>query len=1244
MINTYKMNLGITMSDKLIPQEIEGFNFGMNDVDNIKKLPPQVVNYLHNAYPDKSLKPLNGITDIDSTSTPVNSVEAFYSPVSLHIYMDGVDYLFVITEKYVSIRTGRGEWGLEIWDITNTTRHQWFEWEYNGPYTAGAWDGSKFQDTQNYHVEFSLTKRYNSVYLTMTHRPIWDFQCNGGNGLDRHIIKNKIFDWDSSASLWVQREMGFETTPNVGFFNTIPTDYAKYQPATFFDTTMHNGKMFKTGGYIDGPYAWSGVVDRHLYYTVDGVNWQIHSILPQEYVVGCQLISFKNQLYFFTARSAAGASYADDVYRYDETDGWYAHDQSTPWSNREGFQVLVYDNKVWVIGGRYTDGVEANDIYYNTVYSSSDLKTWSTVTSSAIAGISGFAYQGSVVYDNKMWIIGGVFDDGVGTVEPKKAVYSSTDGSTWSNIGTIPTTGTGRHNMGIAVFNDKMFVVGGYGLWSGLWVGSNFFDAQSSSDGSTWTTENSTAFSGILTTYTPEMENFHGSLLLVLNDVAWSSTDGATYNRDVGGVDFSKYYSYAFTYVRRTDKDSKLSDDTSFGSIPVNYKFTNWNTIGGRTVISPDEKLLTGTISVSGNNVTGSSTLFSSELSVGDYLRIGGTFKYYEILTITNNTTMTVGNSFSDSYTAAEYALIPTVGNNITTDVYHTGDLEGVEDINNRILVFSSTSDSASGYNNVLEIPKRIYDEVNTIWYDPGEIQGATHVRVYRTLGHSTKSVAQGLPHRYLCDINITGDDEETDSIMYIDETSDDYLTGVTHYLEMTPYSPPPYARYSIWANHIYWLSGITEYDVLDIINYGNDDSFKKTDGRVYYSVNPKSGDVSFDALNPQKFGSMFNLQKDYKECNTNDGQKDAGFAELAGDLYVFKENSIFMIRNADPINNPEEISPQIGCACPHTITKADVPIFGGSIVFFYSGQGWAYLLPGGQVKLFIDFKISDIQQYAGILKRNATGQTDQPTDWYSRTKVSAAFWNDTLWMFYGDNADDQSQINEAAAANGTLKIACFHFSPDQESNGPFIRDFSSISTKYEPQVLIPVDNNRAYTFSHIDEYKLTRWNDPTKYIDTLIESDTPTTYSNNIKVITRAYPSDPQGVMEWLCKYVMVHMDFEDEETFTIKIYTDVNKQVATCSFSQVRNSGMTQYSDNQYRDFITITTQHDLRHAFYHHLEITKQIPSSGSIEHHGMRFALCDQHKRVDPEHTGKFGSASNVTFVVEADTDPEVNAHA
>jgi len=59
--------------------------------------------------------------------------------------------------------------------------------------------------------------------------------------------------------------------------------------------------------------------------------------------------------------------------------------------------ALVYDNKMWILGG-------ASGTYYNHVWNSTDGITWTQVTSSAAwAARDSFS---ALAYNNKMWIMG----------------------------------------------------------------------------------------------------------------------------------------------------------------------------------------------------------------------------------------------------------------------------------------------------------------------------------------------------------------------------------------------------------------------------------------------------------------------------------------------------------------------------------------------------------------------------------------------------------------------------------------------------------------------------------------------------------------------------------------------------------------------------------------------------------------------------------------------------------------------
>ncbi len=125
---------------------------------------------------------------------------------------------------------------------------------------------------------------------------------------------------------------------------------------------------------------------------------------------------------------------------------------------------LVYDGKMWVIGGS-TGPVRK--VYYST-----DGITWTEAGTDALP-IATYLHA-SLVYDGKMWVIGG--SDGAAV----RTVYYSTDGVTWTEAGTnaLPVA-TYYHSS--VVYDGKMWVIGGY-------TGSARIEkVYYSTDGITWT-------------------------------------------------------------------------------------------------------------------------------------------------------------------------------------------------------------------------------------------------------------------------------------------------------------------------------------------------------------------------------------------------------------------------------------------------------------------------------------------------------------------------------------------------------------------------------------------------------------------------------------------------------------------------------------------------------------------------------------------------------------------------------------
>jgi hypothetical protein len=139
-------------------------------------------------------------------------------------------------------------------------------------------------------------------------------------------------------------------------------------------------------------------------------------------------------------------AYKNDVWYSSDGVTWTEATDNAGWDNRYCHTSVVFDGKMWVIGGY--DGAYENDVWY-----SSDGENWTQATGAA--GWSARAGHTSVVFDGKMWVIGGY--DGA----YKKDVWYSSDGVTWTEA-TGAAGWTARRYHTSVVFDGKMWVIGGY--------------------------------------------------------------------------------------------------------------------------------------------------------------------------------------------------------------------------------------------------------------------------------------------------------------------------------------------------------------------------------------------------------------------------------------------------------------------------------------------------------------------------------------------------------------------------------------------------------------------------------------------------------------------------------------------------------------------------------------------------------------------------------------------------------------
>ena len=185
--------------------------------------------------------------------------------------------------------------------------------------------------------------------------------------------------------------------------------------------------------------------------------------------------SFDNKLWVLGGTGPPPDSWTvwNDVWWSSDGATWHQATANADWSPRMTTTV-VFDNKLWILGGADGNALRLNTTFYNDVWWSSDGAAWHQATASADWSARAAA---AAVFNGKMWVLGGL-GSGLTT---KNDVWWSTDGATWHQA--MASADWSARGAAVAVFNGKMWVLGG--MLSG---GSSLKnDVWWSSDGANWT-------------------------------------------------------------------------------------------------------------------------------------------------------------------------------------------------------------------------------------------------------------------------------------------------------------------------------------------------------------------------------------------------------------------------------------------------------------------------------------------------------------------------------------------------------------------------------------------------------------------------------------------------------------------------------------------------------------------------------------------------------------------------------------
>ena len=177
--------------------------------------------------------------------------------------------------------------------------------------------------------------------------------------------------------------------------------------------------------------------------------------------------------------------YQPDVWNSEDGKAWrhVNRGQPVPWGPRVLHHTFVLHDKIWIIGGQtLPQFAPADEAFYHDVWCTTDGVNWEEVEMTAPFAPRRGMIGGSAILNGRVWLLGG------GTYETPElphyvynnGVWSSADCVNWErHTAAAPWCGRVYHD--VAAFDDRLWVMEGQGH-----LGRNVKDVWHSADGANW--------------------------------------------------------------------------------------------------------------------------------------------------------------------------------------------------------------------------------------------------------------------------------------------------------------------------------------------------------------------------------------------------------------------------------------------------------------------------------------------------------------------------------------------------------------------------------------------------------------------------------------------------------------------------------------------------------------------------------------------------------------------------------------
>lgn len=250
-------------------------------------------------------------------------------------------------------------------------------------------------------------------------------------------------------------------------------DQAGWQPRDSQGELVYNDQLWIFGGWFNSYEA----PPRDVWSSPDGKTWkQVTASAPWKHSDLPMTVTFNGKMWimggWYNGR-LPGHSASSEVWSSTDGAAWEQVTANAGWSPRIAAGLVVFQDKMWVLGGTENYYFGDDKSLKSDVWYSSDGKEWKQAT--ADAGWSPRAYLAASVHDGKMWVLGG--GNYVPQYHAKNDVWYSSDGVHWTQA-TEAAPWHPRLWFSSAVYRDRLWVLGGWSNnpstnWHDVWFTQN---------------------------------------------------------------------------------------------------------------------------------------------------------------------------------------------------------------------------------------------------------------------------------------------------------------------------------------------------------------------------------------------------------------------------------------------------------------------------------------------------------------------------------------------------------------------------------------------------------------------------------------------------------------------------------------------------------------------------------------------------------------------------------------------------